>query len=116
MSEISVTRRLMLTLAALGTLAVVFTVSASAAPTDAEMCAVIRSDITAYRAKGHPCPCPYSINRAGLQCGDWSAWAKPGGKSPRCYFRDVTGAIPPNLHPNPVRHAWPDPPPCVPIS
>jgi hypothetical protein len=51
--------------------------------------------------------------RNSQACGDRSAWAKPGGRTPRCYFGDVTGMVPPNLHPNPVRSQWPPPPNCA---
>ena len=80
--------------------------------TSAEMCAAIHRDIAEYLATGHPCPCPYSINRAGRACGDWSAWAKPGGRVPRCYFEDVTGAMRPNPRGGKVRGTWPEPPAC----
>ena len=36
------------------------------------------------------CPCPYSVNRAGRQCGHSSAYSKPGGRAPLCYPDDVT--------------------------
>ncbi len=31
------------------------------------------------------CPCPYSIDAAGNQCGARSAWSRSGGASPQCY-------------------------------
>jgi hypothetical protein len=86
------------------------------AMTAAEMCQIIRADIFEYRAKGRPCPCPYSTLASGTQCGNRAAWAKPDGRVPRCYFRDVTGERPPNRRPNPVRQTWPEPPECVPTS
>ena len=39
------------------------------ATTDSDKCRIIRSDIARYLATGHPCACPYSINRAGRACG-----------------------------------------------
>lgn len=36
------------------------------------------------------CPCPYSLDRAGRQCGKRSAYSKPGGYAPLCYPVDVT--------------------------
>jgi hypothetical protein len=81
-----------------------------------EMCETIRSDIATYRAMNRPCPCPYSMRRNGQACGNLSAWAKPDGTAPRCYFSDVTGERPPNKRPNAVRQSWPDPPPCSPTS
>jgi hypothetical protein len=78
-----------------------------------DMCRIIQGDIATYLATGHPCPCPYSHMRNGRMCGDRSAWAKPGGKAPRCYFVDVDGTLPANQRPNPVRERWPSPPPCA---
>ena len=77
-----------------------------------QMCQIIRQDIADYLSTHHPCPCPYSIMRNGRACGDWSAWAKPNGRAPRCYFEDVDGTFQPNRAPNPTRERWPDPPPC----
>jgi hypothetical protein len=88
-----------------------------AAPmTNDQKCAIIKRDIKEYLSTGHPCPCPYSINRKGAECGHWAAWAKPNGRAPRCYFGDVDGTIPPNLAPHPTRKKWPDPPPCDVLS
>ncbi len=84
----------------------------AAGMTQNEMCQQISRDITVYLSTGHPCPCPYSTMRDGHPCGNLSAWAKPGGKAPRCYLQDVDGTLQPNLHPNPVRERWPEPPPC----
>ena len=105
------TRRLT-TLAALLSL-VMMTPGVAASLSQDDMCRIIRDDIANYLATGHPCPCPYSHMRNGALCGDRSAWAKPGGKTPRCYFVDVDGTLPANQHPNPVRERWPSPPPCV---
>ncbi len=90
--------------------------TALAAPTETEMCQIIHQDIAAYLAKGYPCPRLYSKTQRGNECGNLSAWAKPEGKMPRCYFEDVDGTLPPNRKPNPMRQRWPDPPPCNPMS
>lgn len=87
--------------------------SAALGPSAAEMCQVIQGDIAQYLATGHLCPCPYNRMRNGALCGNRSAWAKPGGRSPRCYFQDVTGEFPPNERPNAIRQSWPSPPPCI---
>lgn len=86
------------------------------AMTDAERCAVIQGDIIQYLSTGRPCACPYSRMRGGAMCGDRSAWSKPDGQAPRCYFGDVDGTRPPNRRPNVTRRTWPAPPPCSPTS
>jgi len=35
------------------------------------------------------CPCPYSRASNGSLCGKRSAWSKPGGQKPKCYFSDL---------------------------
>lgn len=89
---------------------------AFAAPSTAEMCRMIQQDIAAYLSTGRPCACPYNPMRNGILCGNRSAWAKPDGARPRCYFDDADGTTPPNRRPNPTRQTWPDPPPCAPGS
>lgn len=84
--------------------------------TRAEMCQAIQNDRTRYQAAGRPCACPYDVMHSGRPCGDWSAWAQPGGAAPRCYFGDVTGELPANPPGGQVRHSWPAPPPCRPTS
>ena len=84
--------------------------------TDAEKCSVIAGDIVAYRARGRPCACPYSLTRAGAPCGTLSAWAKPGGAAPRCYLEDVADERVPDVRGSPIRRTWPQPPHCQPIS
>jgi hypothetical protein len=84
----------------------------SPSTTTEQMCAAIRRDVAEYLATGHPCPCPYNPMRDGRACGNRSAWAKPGGRAPRCYFEDVTGEFPPNPRGAKVRDSWPPPPPC----
>lgn len=32
------------------------------------------------------CDCPYDLMRNGRQCGGKSAYSRPGGRSPQCYF------------------------------
>lgn len=65
---------------------------AFAAPmTDAQVKkAVIQESLASYPG---PCPCPYNVMRNGRQCGDRSAYSKPGGYSPICYESDVTSAM-----------------------
>lgn len=96
-------------------LALVTTASAWAqpAPTPDVMCRIIQDDIRRYVAERGPCSCPYSLLATGYPCADWSAWSKPAGQAPRCYFEDVTGELQPVRRGQPTRHTWPDPPPCI---
>jgi hypothetical protein len=56
--------------------------------------AIIRDSIAKYQATGHPCASPYNLMRNGRQCGDRSAYSRPGGASPLCYPQDVSdGAV-----------------------
>jgi hypothetical protein len=56
--------------------------------TDAEIKqAIIAESIAQYRGS---CPCPYSTDRAGRNCGRRSAYSRPGGASPLCYAQDVS--------------------------
>jgi hypothetical protein len=48
---------------------------------------IITASIAAYKGS---CPCPYSKDRAGHNCGARSAYSRPGGASPLCYAKDVT--------------------------
>jgi len=48
---------------------------------------IIKDSIASYRGS---CPCPYSTDKAGKNCGARSAYSKPGGASPICYDKDVT--------------------------
>jgi hypothetical protein len=57
---------------------------------DAIRQAIIRQSIAKYQATGHPCACPYNLMRNGRQCGDRSAYSRPGGASPLCYAGDVS--------------------------
>jgi hypothetical protein len=52
-------------------------VSVAQTRTDKEIREIlIRDSIRSYPG---PCPCPYSRNRGGYQCGGTSAYSKPGG-------------------------------------
>ncbi len=35
---------------------------------------------------GQGCDCPYDRMRNGRRCGGNSAWSRPGGRSPKCYW------------------------------
>ena len=48
---------------------------------------IINNSIAGYNGT---CPCPYSINTAGKQCGGTSAYSQGGGASPICYPEQVT--------------------------
>lgn len=48
---------------------------------------IIADSIATYAGA---CPCPYSVNRAGRQCGRTSARSKRGGDSPLCFPDDVS--------------------------
>lgn len=37
-----------------------------------------------------PCPCPYSLKRNGNECGNISAYKRPGGAEPICYETDIS--------------------------
>ncbi len=37
-------------------------------------------------AYGQGCDCPYDRMRNGRRCGGNSAWSRPGGRSPKCYW------------------------------
>ena len=52
--------------------------------------AIIRDSVNAYLATGHPCACPDNTMRNGHQCGNVSAYVRPGGASPLCYPKDVS--------------------------
>ena len=60
----------------------------NAAKTDAQIVEeIVKESIAAYKGN---CPCPYSKNKAGRNCGGNSAYSKPGGAAPLCYPKDVT--------------------------
>lgn len=48
---------------------------------------MIAQSIAAY---GDSCPCEYSTDVAGSQCGGRSAWTRSGGAEPLCYHADIT--------------------------
>jgi hypothetical protein len=50
---------------------------------------MIAQDIRTYSGN---CPCPYSKDRAGNNCGNRSAHSRPGGKAPKCYPDDISDA------------------------
>ncbi|AFU97809.1 hypothetical protein [Simiduia agarivorans] len=61
---------------------------AAAAPTDAEIRALlIQASIAAYPGN---CPCPYNVARNGSRCGKRSAWNRAGGYAPLCFDSDIT--------------------------
>jgi hypothetical protein len=71
-------------LAALATVAL----AAETGVSDAEIRQLmIRESLAAYPG---PCPCPYNTMRNGRHCGNFSAYSKPGGRSPLCYAEDVS--------------------------
>ena len=37
------------------------------------------------------CDCPYDYALDGRRCQDMSAWSRPGGRQPECYFGDRYG-------------------------
>ena len=61
----------------------VLSVSKSKSPEE-----MIKESISNYPGK---CPCPYSIMSNGKKCGKRSAYSKPGGYEPLCYFSDIIG-------------------------
>ncbi|MDR3405094.1 MAG: hypothetical protein P4L99_21530 [Chthoniobacter sp.] len=54
---------------------------------------IIKDSIASYNATGHPCACPYQVDRAGHSCGRRSAYSRPGGAAPLCYPQDVTAGM-----------------------
>lgn len=48
---------------------------------------MIQRSIGAYVGN---CPCPYNVMRNGRSCGRYSAYSKPGGRSPLCYPEDIS--------------------------
>src|SRR5262245_35047943 len=39
---------------------------------------IIQESIAAYQADGRPCACPFNVMANGKECGDFSAYNKPG--------------------------------------
>ena len=70
----------------------VLSLTALAAPPPQKTDAQIRQELMkqSISAYSGSCPCPYSKDRAGHNCGNRSAYGKPGGKAPLCYEKDVT--------------------------
>ena len=42
-----------------------------------------------YPRAGQGCDCPYDTAKDGTNCGERSAYSKPGGKRPSCYTHDM---------------------------
>ncbi len=55
--------------------------------------AIIQESIAAYKRTGHPCACPFDLMRNGRQCGNVSAYSRPGGASPLCFPQDVSDGM-----------------------
>src|ERR1700704_6655058 len=55
--------------------------------------AIIQDSISRYQGTGHPCACPFNLMRNGRQCGNVSAYRRPGGASPLCYAKDVSDGM-----------------------
>ncbi len=56
--------------------------------TDAEIRRfLIKQSIRSYPGS---CPCPYTLDRAGRQCGRRSAHSRAGGYAPLCYPEDIS--------------------------
>jgi hypothetical protein len=53
---------------------------------------IIKESIAAHQADGSQCACPYNVMADGKECGDRSAYGRPGGASPFCYPKDVSAA------------------------
>jgi hypothetical protein len=53
---------------------------------------IIKESIAAYQETGRPCACPFNTMADGKQCGDFSAYSKPGAAAPLCYPKDVSEA------------------------
>lgn len=51
---------------------------------------LITESIEGYKNKHGNCPCPYSPDAAGQECGDRSAYVRPGGIKPYCYTADIS--------------------------
>jgi hypothetical protein len=65
--------------------------SGAVALTDAEVRQRLVADsIAAYDGA---CPCPFSVDSAGHECGARSAYSRDGGASPLCYPEDVSDEI-----------------------
>ncbi len=58
--------------------------------TDGEVRAVIvRQSRRGYKGD---CPCPHNRDASGRRCGPQSAYSRAGGRSVKCYHKDVTDA------------------------
>ena len=77
-------------LAGLGILVVLAScaVAVDRSPSDDEVRQmIIRESVSTYPG---PCPCPYHRARDGSRCGKRSAWSRPGGYAPLCYYSDIS--------------------------
>jgi hypothetical protein len=54
---------------------------------------IVKESIAAYQAEGRPCACPFNVMANGQECGDFSAYNKPGAATPACYPKDVSDAM-----------------------
>ena len=48
---------------------------------------IIRQSLVSHSGN---CPCPYNTDRAGRQCGQRSAFSRPGAAAPICYPEQVS--------------------------
>jgi hypothetical protein len=51
---------------------------------------IVKESVAAHQAGGSPCACPYNVMADGRECGELSAYSRPGGTAPLCYPKDVT--------------------------
>jgi hypothetical protein len=51
---------------------------------------MIRDSIASFPGS---CPCPYSTDSTGNQCGKSSAWNRAGDFAPLCYPKDISGSM-----------------------
>ena len=71
----------------------VYALRQSHGPSDDEIRSeIIKESAAAYQAGGRPCACPYDKMANGAECGNFSAYSKPGAAAPFCYPKDVTDA------------------------
>jgi len=54
---------------------------------------LVQQSVARYVATGGICPCPYSLNRAGLRCTRHSEYDRTGGATALCYPDDATDAM-----------------------
>ena len=67
---------------------------AATAPTDDQIRQqIVHQSVAEYHGTGHPCACPYDLERNGRMCGRVSAYSRPGGAAPLCYPQDVSDGM-----------------------